>query len=412
MERLFAAFTAVFQRESMADIPSLVVGRDPPLRRRVAARGRTGPRDHGARPRGQRRSRRHRSQQSKRGRIRTPASRVRRSASRRPPMPMRGCSAGGSESPTCIACCAFPIRKPHGIPEDCAKRCGPCDGPTCAASGHGCTAANCAARPPRRTKCGTCSTACCARSSWTSATGCGAPSNATGGRVMTDFAVDTRPHGGRSWRRRPAAPPRADRARSKHAARCCSGTSSTGSRTRPPRSTTWTWPPTGCGRSMGPTRASAILAGADQVATEWDSPVLDGGASAGASALGRGVVAVLARRPPCPHCRRGSCGPRPRKRTAGLEHLLDDEEAIERALADVDLTTRRSKPHPVLGPESALWRPRSTDSPRTTASHSARTRRGSRRRTGRSRRAGTDRRPRGRERQCARGLGTRSPRPG
>ena len=118
MERLFAAFTAVFQRESMADIPSLVVGE---IHRSAAAWQLAGEpgrvtmalgREASAGLDGTGRN----SEAGPDSGTPDPEKPGSPFGVCRPPMPMRACSAGGSESPMCIACCAFPIPQAPGIP--------------------------------------------------------------------------------------------------------------------------------------------------------------------------------------------------------------------------------------------------------------------------------------------------------
>lgn len=91
----------------------------------------------------------------------------------------------------------------------------------------------------------------------------------------------------------------------------------------------WLW------EIYGHDAATGILTDADAIATEWDSPVLDAARrlahlrwaeawwpsshAAGLPALDRGLLRAEAA-----------------WRTAAVEHLLDDDEAVERALADTD----------------------------------------------------------------------------
>lgn len=101
----------------------------------------------------------------------------------------------------------------------------------------------------------------------------------------------------------------------------------------------WLW------EVYGPEPAAAVLGGADAIAPEADSPVLE---AARALALLRWAEAWwpsswAAGVPPLP-------GPLLRAetawRTAGIEHLLDDDSAVERALADVDAAALGDYPDP------------------------------------------------------------------
>ncbi|RRR95818.1 hypothetical protein [Glycomyces terrestris] len=92
----------------------------------------------------------------------------------------------------------------------------------------------------------------------------------------------------------------------------------------------WLW------EVYGPDAAAAILDGADTAAAEWDSPVL-------AAARDLAHLHWAAAWWPASHAAavpalpQGLLRAETAWRTAALDHLLDDEEAVERALAGVDL---------------------------------------------------------------------------
>jgi hypothetical protein len=104
----------------------------------------------------------------------------------------------------------------------------------------------------------------------------------------------------------------------------------------------WLW------EVYGPDTAAAILGDAASVATEWESPVLDAARDlahlhwAGAWWPGSHAAAV-------PALAGGLLRAETAWRTAALDHLLDDEDAVERALAGLDLGDL-----PVLGTDPAL----------------------------------------------------------
>lgn len=107
----------------------------------------------------------------------------------------------------------------------------------------------------------------------------------------------------------------------------------------------WLW------EVYGPEASNAILAGADRVAAEGDSAVL-----AAARALAHLHWAEAwwpsSHEAAVPALPLGLLRAEAAQRTAGIEHLLDDEEAIERALADVDPTEVAAfEADPVLGSE-------------------------------------------------------------
>ncbi|MDA1362848.1 hypothetical protein O1R50_24740 [Glycomyces luteolus] len=103
----------------------------------------------------------------------------------------------------------------------------------------------------------------------------------------------------------------------------------------------WLW------EIYGPDAADAILHASDSIATEWESPVLDAARrlahlrwaeawwpsshAAAIPALDTGLLRAEAA-----------------WRTAAVEHLLDDEEAVERALAEADATAAEAL-DPALG---------------------------------------------------------------
>nr|BFF27861.1 hypothetical protein GCM10025732_58260 [Glycomyces mayteni] len=93
----------------------------------------------------------------------------------------------------------------------------------------------------------------------------------------------------------------------------------------------WLW------EVYGPETAADVLDGAASVATEWDSPVL-------AAARNLALLHWAGAWWPASHAAAVPALPADLLRaetawyTAGLDHLLDDEAAVERALADVDLT--------------------------------------------------------------------------
>ncbi|MCD0445707.1 hypothetical protein LO763_19040 [Glycomyces sp. A-F 0318] len=108
----------------------------------------------------------------------------------------------------------------------------------------------------------------------------------------------------------------------------------------------WLW------EVYGPEAADAILGGADRIAAEAESPVLD--AARGLAHL-RWAEAwwPSSHEAAVPALSAGLLRAEIAWRTAGVEHLLDDEEAVERALAAVDLgPVAALERHPVLGAEA------------------------------------------------------------
>jgi hypothetical protein len=101
----------------------------------------------------------------------------------------------------------------------------------------------------------------------------------------------------------------------------------------------WLW------ELYGPEAAGAILDGADAVATEWDSPVLE---AARRLAHLRWAEAwwPSSHAAAVPPLDTGLLRAEAAWRTSGVEHLLDDEEAVERALAEADAASVEA-----LGPE-------------------------------------------------------------
>ncbi|MDA1368054.1 hypothetical protein [Glycomyces algeriensis] len=93
----------------------------------------------------------------------------------------------------------------------------------------------------------------------------------------------------------------------------------------------WLW------EIYGPDAASAILNGDNTIATEWDSSVLD---AARRLAHLRWAEAwwPSSHAAAIPALNTGLLRAEAAWRTAAVEHLLDDDEAVERALADADLT--------------------------------------------------------------------------
>jgi hypothetical protein len=93
----------------------------------------------------------------------------------------------------------------------------------------------------------------------------------------------------------------------------------------------WLW------EIYGPDAASAILNGDNTITTEWDSPVLD---AARRLAHLRWAEAwwPSSHAAAIPALNTGLLRAEAAWRTAAVEHLLDDDEAVERALADTDLT--------------------------------------------------------------------------
>ncbi|MEU5875556.1 hypothetical protein AB0A73_28830 [Glycomyces sp. NPDC047369] len=99
----------------------------------------------------------------------------------------------------------------------------------------------------------------------------------------------------------------------------------------------WLW------EVYGPEAAAAVLGEAGTVATEWESPVLDAARNlallrwAGAwwpASHAAGIPALPV----------GLLRAETAWRTAGLDHVLDDDAAVERALAEVDLNALVSYP--------------------------------------------------------------------
>lgn len=94
----------------------------------------------------------------------------------------------------------------------------------------------------------------------------------------------------------------------------------------------WLW------EIYGPDAANALLSGTNTIATEWESPVLDAARRLAHLRWAEAwwPTSYAAGVPPLDtRLLRAEAA----WRTAGVEHLLDDDEAVERALAEADATS-------------------------------------------------------------------------